>query len=105
MALIIIDEFTEVSVKQATGEIGWTPIQSTLGNLVPSGTVIAAGTFVHQQNTAASNWTIVHNFGTVPNVTVVDSSGHLVDGDITYPDLNTCVVSFSAALGGTAYLI
>jgi len=39
-----------------------------------------------------------------PNVTVVDSSGREVFGELSYPNATTVQVTFSAAFGGEAYL-
>lgn len=59
--------------------------------------------FTHQQSVAASTWTIVHNLGKQPSVSVTDTGGNLVLGAVSYPDANTCVLSFGAAFAGTAY--
>jgi hypothetical protein len=56
------------------------------------------------QGAPAAVWTIVHNLGIYPAVRVVDSSGALVEGSVTYQDANTVIVSFSAGFSGTAYL-
>ena len=60
--------------------------------------------YVYQQQIAASTWTIVHNLGVYPSVAVSDSSGSEVEGEIYYKDLNTVVLTFSAAFAGTATL-
>jgi hypothetical protein len=64
----------------------------------------AASSFRYVQPTAASVWTIVHNLGFYPSVTVVDSSHRVVYGEVDYPDVNSVRVTFSAAFGGEAYL-
>lgn len=56
------------------------------------------------QNSPQTIWTIVHNLGYNPNVSVVDSSGSEVEGDIKYIDDATLQVTFQAAFGGEAYL-
>lgn len=61
-------------------------------------------TYVFVQNTPSSSWTIVHNLGFFPNVTVIDSSNSTVIGDITYIDNNSLTLSFTAGFSGTAYL-
>jgi hypothetical protein len=59
----------------------------------------------HIQSTAATTWTIPHNLGFRPNVTVEDSTGtDIVPGTIVYTDANTVTLTFSAAVGGDAYL-
>jgi hypothetical protein len=60
--------------------------------------------FVFQQGAPAAQWTIVHNLGMHPSVRVVDSSGTLVEGQVTYQDANTVVLNFSGGFAGVAYL-
>jgi hypothetical protein len=60
--------------------------------------------FVFNKATPGSIWTIVHNLGRHPSVTVVDSGGRKVEGDVIYGSDNSVVVSFSAPFSGTAYL-
>jgi hypothetical protein len=72
------------------------------GNTLDAGTLLAPATF--SQSSAATTWTINHNLNRHPAVTVVDSAGTLVDGDVQYSNANTIVVSFSAAFAGNAYL-
>ena len=61
-------------------------------------------TYVHTQGTAASSWSITHNLGYYPNVTVVDSTETLVVGDVTYTSANALTVNFNGAFKGKAYL-
>lgn len=61
-------------------------------------------TYIHRQMTASSVWTIVHSLGRFPSVTVVDSGGNTVIGDVTYVDENTVVLTFQGAFSGIAYL-
>ena len=60
------------------------------------------------QSTAANVWTVAHNLGKYPSVSIVDSAGSLVTGEVKYLDLNTVQISFfangaPAAFGGEAY--
>jgi head-tail adaptor len=70
----------------------------------PGPTGAAAQTFTFDQNTPAAAWTIVHNLGRFPAVTVVDSSEREVEGDVAYIDSNRLTVTFSAPFSGVAYL-
>ena len=49
-------------------------------------------------------WTLKHNMEKQPSVTVVDSAGTIMEGEVTYLDDNNCVVSFTAPFTGIAYL-
>jgi hypothetical protein len=60
--------------------------------------------YIHTQGVASNAWTITHNLGFHPNVTVQDSGGSIVEGEITYTNTNSLTVSFQAAFSGTAYL-
>lgn len=60
--------------------------------------------YIHRQQTAAAVWTITHNLGRFPSVTVVDSADTQVVGDVDYIDENTLTVSFVAPFSGSAYL-
>lgn len=61
-------------------------------------------TFVYDQNSPCDEWVIVHNLGRFPSVSVIDSAGTVVVGEIKYLDKNRIVCSFSAPFIGTAYL-
>ncbi len=60
-------------------------------------------TYVHTQNSPDTTWVIYHNLGKFPSITVVDSAGDVVEGDISYIDDNTAMVLFSAPFGGKAF--
>lgn len=64
----------------------------------------ANASYVHNQNTAASVWEINHGLGFHPAVTVQDSAGTTVEGELEYLDANNVQITFSAAFGGVAYL-
>lgn len=59
---------------------------------------------IHTQGVAASTWTIVHNLGTYPAVTVEDSTGQVVDAEIHYVDVNSLEVRAAFAFSGQAFL-
>jgi hypothetical protein len=60
--------------------------------------------YVHEQPSPASVWTISHGLGFTPNITVVDSSGTVVEGSYNYPNSDTVVATFSGSFSGKAYL-
>jgi len=59
--------------------------------------------YTHVQSSSAL-WTIPHNLGKIPSVTVIDGSGNRVHGDVNYVDLNNLTITFNTAFAGTAYL-
>ena len=60
--------------------------------------------YTHDQPVASATWSIAHNMGKNPSVSIVDSSGDEVIGSVAHVSLNQLVVSFSAAFSGKAYL-
>jgi len=58
----------------------------------------------HTQGAASNSWVVNHNLGFKPNVTVVDSAGNIVEGEITYTNSNSLTVSFESAFSGYAYI-
>ena len=61
-------------------------------------------TYVHKQVIASNTWEITHNLYKYPSVSVVDTGGNVVIGDVEYTSLNTLVIKFTAPFSGTAYL-
>jgi hypothetical protein len=60
--------------------------------------------FIFNQMSAASVWTVNHNLGKYPSVTIVDSANTVVQGQVIYQDINVITIKFSTAFSGTAYL-
>lgn len=60
--------------------------------------------YTHGQITPASTWVVSHNLGKHPSVTVVDSAGEECEGEVLYPSPDQCVLIFSAAFSGRAFL-
>jgi hypothetical protein len=59
---------------------------------------------VHTQNTSSSTWTITHDLGGRPSVTIVDTAGTVVIGEVSYESDTEITVSFTAPFSGYAYL-
>lgn len=68
------------------------------------GVPLTGETYVHTQSVPETAWAINHNLGKFPSVSVVDSGGSVVIGDVQYIDDDNVVVRFTAAFGGKAYL-
>jgi len=59
----------------------------------------------HVQSSAATTWSITHNLSFRPNVSAVDSTGREIwPGATDYTSATTVQLTFSAAVGGEAYL-
>ena len=60
--------------------------------------------YEHRQNAVSKVWKINHNLNKKPSVTVVDSAGSEVIGEVIYIDDNNLELHFSAQFSGIAYL-
>ena len=60
--------------------------------------------YIHTQGSASSAWNITHNLHFYPNITVQDSAGNIVEGEIAYTNSDSLVVTFSTAFSGEASL-
>lgn len=60
--------------------------------------------YVHTQAVSSDTWNITHNLSFYPNITVKDSGGSIVEGEISYTNSNSLTITFSAAFSGIAYL-
>ena len=81
-----------------TSEISATTVQTAIEQ------VRELSRYVHNQPTASTNWVITHNLKMYPSVTIVDSGGTHVMGEVTYNTLNTALVEFTSPFSGKAYL-
>jgi len=59
---------------------------------------------IHTQTSPSATWSISHDLGGKPSVTVVDSADSVVVGDVVYIDNENITVEFTGAFSGRAYL-
>lgn len=64
----------------------------------------ASNTFTFKQSVASDTWNVTHNLGKYPSVSVVDSGGNLVDGEVKYVTNNRISITFTSPFSGKAYL-
>jgi hypothetical protein len=91
----------EVVSVGAQGPRGLTGPQGPQG---PQGEAAEGSYAVFHQLVPAMSWTITHNLGFFPSVTVVDSAGSVVIGDVAHVSDDEVVVGFSLPFAGSAYL-
>jgi hypothetical protein len=60
--------------------------------------------FTYTQASTALVWNITHNLGKNPSVSVADSAGTWVVGQVDYINSNELTITFNAAFQGVAYL-
>jgi hypothetical protein len=87
-----------ISITTPSGSVGF----GTPGTVTE--VVVPDLAYAHTQGTASATWTVNHNLDFYPNVTVVDSGGTIVEGEIAYTSRNQVVLTFTAAFSGKAYL-
>ena len=50
--------------------------------------------YLHNQTIASSTWTINHNLGRYPSVTIIDLSNREMSGDVVFNNQNTITITF-----------
>ena len=89
-----------VTTGPASASVTGTAANPIINLVMPTG-----GSYKHTQGVPSTTWTINHNLGYEPGgVSIVDSSGTIVTGTVTYASINQIVVSFTSAFGGKAYI-
>lgn len=102
----------DIYIDTATGdfygpktEAGWpdTPFFTALSSATIDAAVLNDRK-IHTQSSASSTWNVTHELGGRPSVTIVDSAGTVVVGDVVYNSNTSITVTFSAPFSGFAYL-
>jgi len=65
---------------------------------------LPGGGYTHTQGTPSAVWVVDHPLATYPNVTVLDSAGSSVEGEIVYDSASSITLTFTSAFSGVAYL-
>jgi hypothetical protein len=86
--------------EQVIGAPGPTGPQGPEGPEGPAGP--EGGHYQHIQSLADTTWTVDHNLGRFPAVTVVDSGGTEVECSVEHASVNQVVITLSYATSGTA---
>lgn len=86
-----------------------TPAGTSSQVLLADGTTGAISSFadnhyVHTQSVASSVWSVAHNLGKFPSVTVIDSGNNVVFGDVQFIDNNNVIITFTSSFSGKAYI-
>jgi hypothetical protein len=62
----------------------------------------AGAGYTHTQGSAASTWTVNHNLGFRPDVTIYSAGGREVEADVLHLNNNQTEIYFAAPFSGTA---
>jgi hypothetical protein len=60
-------------------------------------------TYEYTQNQPSAEWVVNHGLNRKPSVTVVDSAGTEVFGEVVHVDNNNVIIRFSAGFSGEAF--
>lgn len=74
---------------------------ATPGGLSPPVTLVAP-VYLHQQSVADTTWTINHNLGFRPDVSLTTLGGVEFEADVTHTSDNQCIVTLASPLAGFA---
>ena len=69
-----------------------------------TGDIVLDKNYKHTQIQASKTWNIKHNLKKIPSVTIVDSGGNEVIGDVKHLSENELTISFSYEFSGSAIL-
>ena len=85
------DVYVDKKLYDASGSAG-----ATGKTLTTDGSTLAwtDATYTHNQSSISDTWTINHNLGRYPSVTVIDSGNTVVQGTIVYNSANQLTVTF-----------
>lgn len=78
--------------------------QPSVDVIITGGIVGTDKNFVFTQSSASATWTVNHTLNKFPSVSVVDSAGSIVIGNVTYNSTSQITLTFSASFSGKAYL-
>lgn len=88
-----------INYSDISGAPDWSDINGS-SNAAPVNQV----RFVYTQNAPSNEWTINHNLGFFPNITVLDNQNRLLEVYIEYLNINTAKIVMNSACSGVAYL-
>jgi hypothetical protein len=60
-------------------------------------------TYAYPQDVPSDTWVVTHNMNKYPSVSVVDSAGSAVVGEVLYDSINQVTINFSAPFSGKAF--
>ena len=60
--------------------------------------------YTHEQQSNSTVWNITHNLRYNPSVDIIDYGNNNIEGDISYTNTNSLIITLSAPASGYAYL-
>lgn len=100
----LVSSGSTVVIDSGSGAIGPTGSIGPTGPTGPAGPI--GGRYVHTQASAATVWTVPHNLGFRPVVSVLTVGGvEILGGEVLHLSLNTLTITFDVAFAGSAALV
>jgi hypothetical protein len=93
-----------VAVSSDCGATYFNTVQSPYASYDLPLTANADKNFTFVQSNPAAEWTVVHNLGKFPSVTVFDTAGTQWITNVEHINKNICIIKCSAPFSGTATL-
>lgn len=66
--------------------------------------IVGDKNYVHEQLRASNEWNVNHKLKKYPSVSIIDSAGTNIIGEVTYLDENSLRINFSSIMSGKAFL-
>ena len=89
----------EVLHTDASGNLKFKPFSEIMSGL----NLLSDKNYIHNQGSASNTWEVQHNLDKYASVTVVDSAGTVVIGQVDYDSLDQITLRFKASFSGKAY--
>lgn len=66
--------------------------------------IVGDKNYVHEQLQASNEWSVNHKLKKYPSVSIIDSAGTNIIGEVTYLDENSLRINLSSIMSGKAFL-
>ena len=96
---VLLPEVLRLRMVQPPAELPADIAVALVGKPGPAG----GATYTHSQTIPAAIWTVAHNLGRKPSVTVTDHLGNVVVPDVRYLDNDLVQVTHGVSLTGYVY--
>ena len=98
---------TRIDLDTTVEPIKLTTVAEPIALTLTQGPITLGGAqpYEHVQAIPEAVWSIEHNLGRMPSVTVTTSAGDVVVGHVNHTDTNELTITVSAAFAGRAYLV
>jgi hypothetical protein len=106
----VSSEVSTVSIQTSASQVSVDAPQSVVQLQTPSISAVSVaeqgppGTvpqYTHTQSSSSDTWTVNHNLGFRPAVTLLDSGGVEFSADVVHTSINQCIIYLASPTTGT----